>query len=56
MVAILPALFAVESEYQRQVLQAELDYVRGLIEQLQDGRITWPFVDPGSGRRLRTTP
>lgn len=44
-VAILPALFAIESEYQRTVLQAELDYVRGLIEQLRDGRLTWPFVE-----------
>jgi hypothetical protein len=44
-IAILPALFAIESEYQRRVLQAELDYVRGLIEQLRDGRITWPFVE-----------
>lgn len=44
-VAVLPALFAVESEYQRKVLQAELDYVRGIVEQLRDGRITWPFAD-----------
>jgi DNA-binding PadR family transcriptional regulator len=44
-VASLPELFAIESEYQRRILQAELDYVRGLTAQLRDGRITWPFAD-----------
>ena len=35
-------LFLVESEYQRQVVAAELDYVRSLVEDLRAGRITWP--------------
>jgi DNA-binding PadR family transcriptional regulator len=43
--AFLPALFAVESEYQRKVVTAELGYVRGLIVELRAARITWPFVD-----------
>lgn len=41
----LPRLFAIESEYQRQVVGAELAYVRGLVEDLRAGRMTWPFVD-----------
>ncbi|MFE9201972.1 PadR family transcriptional regulator [Micromonospora sp. NPDC007230] len=41
----LPRLFAIESEYQRQVIAAELAYVRTLIEDLRAERITWPFVD-----------
>ncbi|MEQ4205481.1 PadR family transcriptional regulator [Actinopolymorpha sp. B9G3] len=41
----LPRLFAVESEYQRQVVAAELTYVRSLVEDLRAERITWPFVD-----------
>lgn len=41
----LPRLFAVESEYQRQVAAAELAYVRNLVEDLRAERITWPFVD-----------
>jgi DNA-binding PadR family transcriptional regulator len=38
----LPRLFLVESEYQRQVVAAELDYVRSLVEDLRAERITWP--------------
>jgi len=38
----LPRLFLIESEYQRQVLAAELDYVRGLVDDLRAKRITWP--------------
>ncbi|MEN3615178.1 PadR family transcriptional regulator [Plantactinospora sp. ZYX-F-223] len=41
----LPRLFAIESEYQRQVVAAELTYVRNLVEDLRAERITWPFVD-----------
>lgn len=35
-------LFLIESEYQRQVLAAELDYVRALVDDLRAERITWP--------------
>jgi DNA-binding PadR family transcriptional regulator len=38
----LPRLFLIESEYQRQVLVAELDYVRDLVDDLRAERITWP--------------
>lgn len=38
----LPRLFAIESEYQREVLAAELSYVRSLVEELRAGRIIWP--------------
>lgn len=41
----LPRLFAVESEYRRTVVAAELTYVRELVEELRAKRITWPFVD-----------
>ena len=41
----LPRVFAIESEYQRQVINAELAYVRDLVEDLRTDRITWPFVD-----------
>ncbi|MEO3780934.1 PadR family transcriptional regulator [Micromonospora sp. B11E3] len=40
----LPRLFAIETEYQRQVVDAELTYVRSLVEDLRAGRITWPRV------------
>ncbi|MFG1949500.1 hypothetical protein [Micromonospora sp. NPDC048830] len=40
----LPRLFAIETEYQRQVVDAELAYVRSLVEDLRAGRITWPRV------------
>jgi DNA-binding PadR family transcriptional regulator len=35
-------LFLIESEYQRQVLAAELQYVRALVDNLRAERITWP--------------
>lgn len=38
----LPRLFLIESEYQRQVLAAELAYVRTLVADLRAERITWP--------------
>jgi DNA-binding PadR family transcriptional regulator len=43
--AFLPRLFAIESEYQQQVVTAELTYVRRLVEDLRAERIAWPFVD-----------
>jgi DNA-binding PadR family transcriptional regulator len=43
--SFLPRLFAIESEYQQQVLRAELTYVRSLVEDLRTQRVTWPFVD-----------
>jgi len=42
----LPRLFLVESEYQQQVLMAELTYVRALIEDLRAERITWAVSTP----------
>jgi DNA-binding PadR family transcriptional regulator len=45
----LPRLFLIESEYQHQVVGAELAYVRSLVDDLRAERITWPFaVEPGS--------
>lgn len=43
--AFLPRIFLVESEYQRLVVAAELTYVRGLLDDLRAGRISWPFAD-----------
>lgn len=37
----LPRLFLIESEYQREVLLAELAHVRALVEDLRAERITW---------------
>jgi hypothetical protein len=37
----LSRLFLIESEYQRQVLAAELDYVKALVDDLRTERITW---------------
>ncbi len=45
----LPRLFLVEDEYQREVLKAELAYVRGLVQDLRTEEITWP----GGVARLR---
>jgi DNA-binding PadR family transcriptional regulator len=39
----LPRIFLVESEYQRAVLAAELDYVRSMIGDLEAGRLAWRF-------------
>ncbi len=36
-------VFMVESEYQRCVVAAELDYVRGLADDLRAGRLDWDF-------------
>ena len=43
----LARLFLIESEYQRQVLAAELDYVRALVDDLRTERITWPSAPGG---------
>jgi DNA-binding PadR family transcriptional regulator len=37
----LPRLFVLEEEYRLAVLRAELDWLRGVIEDLDEGRITW---------------
>ncbi len=37
----LPRLFLLEEECRRAVVQAELDWVRGVIADLRDGRLTW---------------
>ncbi len=48
----LPRLFLLESEYMRVVLEAELNWVRGLIHDIRSGQLTWnqdwmrPFIPP----------
>jgi DNA-binding PadR family transcriptional regulator len=37
----LPRLFLLEEEYRRAILQAELSWLRGVIADLQEGRLTW---------------
>jgi DNA-binding PadR family transcriptional regulator len=37
----LPRLFLLDEEYRRTVLQAELGWLRGVIEDLRAGRLTW---------------
>jgi DNA-binding PadR family transcriptional regulator len=37
----LPRLFLLEEEYRRTLLDAELAWVRGVIEDLRKGRLTW---------------
>jgi DNA-binding PadR family transcriptional regulator len=37
----LPRLFLLEEEYRRAVLEAELSWVRGVIADLREGRLTW---------------
>jgi DNA-binding PadR family transcriptional regulator len=39
--AALPRLFLLEEEYRRTLLRAELRWLRGVIEDLRDGRLTW---------------
>ena len=39
--AFLDRLFVIESEFQREVVAAEQDYVRGLVADLRAGRIRW---------------
>jgi DNA-binding PadR family transcriptional regulator len=38
----LPRIFLIETEYQQRVLQAELDYVTALLDDLRAGRLSWP--------------
>jgi DNA-binding PadR family transcriptional regulator len=37
----LPRLFLLEEEYRRAVLQTELAWIRGVIADLREGRLTW---------------
>lgn len=37
----LPRLFVLEEEYRRAVLTAEVEWLRGVIEDLRAGRLTW---------------
>ena len=37
----LPRLFLLEEEYRRAVLQAEVGWLRGVIDDLDSGRLTW---------------
>jgi DNA-binding PadR family transcriptional regulator len=37
----LPRLFLLEEEYRRTMLRAELSWVRGVIADLREGRLTW---------------
>lgn len=36
-----PRLFLLEEEYRRAVLEAELSWVRAVVEDLREGRLTW---------------
>jgi DNA-binding PadR family transcriptional regulator len=37
----LPRLFQLEDEYQRAMINAEIDWVRSLVDDLRAGRLTW---------------
>ena len=37
----LPRLFMLETEYQRATLEAELEWVRAVVDDLRTGRLTW---------------
>ena len=37
----LPRLFLIEDEYQRAVTEAELRWVRAIVDDLRNGRLTW---------------
>ncbi len=37
----LPRLFLLEEEYRRALLEAELSWVRGAVDDLREGRLTW---------------
>jgi len=39
----LPRLFLVETEHQVAVIAAELDFVRGVVDDLASGRLTWDY-------------
>ena len=36
-----PRLFLIEDEYRKTMLEAEIAWVRGVIEDLREGRLTW---------------
>jgi DNA-binding PadR family transcriptional regulator len=38
---VIPRLFLLESEYLRAVMQAELAWVRAIVEELRSGQVTW---------------
>jgi len=40
----LPRLFLIENEYARALRQAELDWVRGVVDDLRSGRLAWSFA------------
>jgi DNA-binding PadR family transcriptional regulator len=39
--AELPRLFVLEEEYRKAMLEAELSWLRGVIDDLREGRLTW---------------
>ena len=39
--AALPRLFLLEEEYRKTLLEAELSWLRGVIDDLREGRLTW---------------
>jgi DNA-binding PadR family transcriptional regulator len=39
--AALPRLFLLEEEYRKAMLEAELSWVRGVVDDLREGRLTW---------------
>jgi len=39
--AALPRLFLLEEEYRKALLEAELSWLRGVIDDLREGRLTW---------------
>jgi DNA-binding PadR family transcriptional regulator len=41
--AELPRLFLLEEEYRRAMLDTELAWVRGVIEELRSGSLTWSY-------------
>ncbi|GAB3909369.1 PadR family transcriptional regulator [Microbispora bryophytorum subsp. camponoti] len=41
--SFVPRLFLVESEYQRAQVATELEFARGLADDLSEGRLTWDF-------------
>ena len=40
--ATLPRLFLLESEYMKRMLETELEWVRSIIADLQNGQLVWP--------------
>lgn len=50
----LPRLYLLEIDHGRTLRQAELDWVRGVVEELNSGRLTW--VSQGRELRARTPP